>query len=364
MGMRAVCSLAAVLGHARAVHYESFGAFALAEHAIERPDLRGSPSHVVPHVQLGRELESGRYGALFVWGHNPVVVCPDAARVRTGMLRPDVFSVVHEQFLTETAKLADVVLPATMFPEHADVYRSFGHRRLQWAPAACTPPPGPRSNVAAFAAIARALGLPRACHDVTPESLCEELLAASHARLAPGDRERLRAGAPVRIAPPAPPDGKQWDTPSGKIELVSAACARAGRPSMATWQPDVVGESGAFWLVAAPSVHTHNSTFHHGPRHVKRAGKPRCCVHPADLRELGLAPGALLTLQNRRGRISLQADEDDSLPRGRVRVDGLPRAADVPEGVGINALVSSDLSDMGDGNVLYSTRVDLAPYSR
>jgi len=363
MGMRAVCSLAAVLGHARAVHYESFGAFALAEHAIERPDLRrGRPPRVVPHVQLGRELQSGRYGAFFVWGHNPAVVCPDAARVRAGMLRADVFSVVHEQFLTETAKLADVVLPATMFPEHADVYRSFGHRRLQWARAACTPPPGPRSNVATFAAIARALGLPRECCDVTPEALCEELLAASSARLAPGDRERLRAGEPVKITPPVPPDGKAWDTPSGKIELLSAACERTERPAMASWLPDDHGETGAFWLVAAPSVHTHNSTFHHGPRHLKRAGKPRCFLHPADLQSVGVAPGAMLTLKNRRGRVSLLADVDAAMPRGRVRVDGLPRAADVPEGVGINALVSCALSDMGDGNVLYSTRVDVLPY--
>jgi anaerobic selenocysteine-containing dehydrogenase len=128
---------------------------------------------------------------------------------------------------------------------------------------------------------------------------------------------------------------------------------------MATWQPEDRGEAGAFWLVAAPSVHTHNSTFHHGPRHLKRAGPPRCFVHPADLRALGITPGALLTLENRRARVSLLAAEDAALPRGRVRVDGLPRAADVPEGVGINALVSSDLSDMGDGNVLYSTRVDV-----
>jgi anaerobic selenocysteine-containing dehydrogenase len=358
MSMRAVCSLAAVLGRTERLHYESFGVFGLREDVIERADLRppGSARAPIRHVQLGRELVSGRYGALFVWGHNPAVTCPDTNRVRAGLAREDLFTVVHEQFRTETAELADVVLPATMFVEHADVYRSYGHRRVHWTQRALSAPAGPRSNVEAFAAIARALDLPRPCWDVTAESLCAELLEASRERLTPQGLMRLRAGLYWKMTPPAAPRG----TPSGKVELFSEAALALGQPPMATFVPDDgCGDARAFELVSAPSKFTHNSTFSHSPRHLARWGRPVAVLHPDDAAELGLCEGDLARLENATGRLSLPAALSSDMPRGLVRVDGLPRAADAPEGVGVNALVPGDVSDLGDGNVLYSTRVDV-----
>jgi len=359
MSMRAVCSLAAVLGRAERIHYESFGTFGLAENAIERPDLRpeGAPKRVVNHVRLGRELESGRYRALFVWGHNPAVTCPDAARVRAGMARDDVFAVVHEQFLTESAELADVVLPATTFVEHADVYRSYGHRRVQYSRKASNPPEGPRNNVAAFGAIARTLRLPPATWDTAPESLCEELLQASAARLGREGLANLRAGRSFKLEPDAQ---RGRETPSGKIELVSASAAAQGQPAMASYVPDdACGQKGEFWLTCAPSRATHNSTFNHSARHLARAGRPHVHMHRADAERLGLDAGEIATLANENGSLSLPVALSEDLPPGMLRVDGLPRACDVPEGVGINALVSGELSDLGESNVLYSTRVDV-----
>lgn len=355
--MRAVCSLAAVLGQADRVHYESFATFSLAEHVIERPDLRPSdtPLVKVQHVALGRELESGRYGALFVWGHNPAVTCPDARRVRAGLAREDVFVVVHEQFLTESAALADVVLPATMFLEHSDVYRSYGHRRLHWTRAALRPPLGPKCNVDAFGLIARALSLPPACFEPSAEELCEELLAASRERIGARGVARVRAGLFWKMTPPA---GR--GTPSGQVELESAAAAAQGQPPLASYVPDdACGLEGAFALLSAPSKFTHNSTYSHSPRHLARWGRPHVLLHPDDARAIGLVEGEPATLSNRHGRLTLPAQISATLPRGMVRVDGLPRAADAPEGVGVNALVPPDVSDLGDGNVLYSTRVDV-----
>jgi anaerobic selenocysteine-containing dehydrogenase len=355
--MRAICSLAAVLGHGDRLHYESFGSFGLAEEAIERPDLR--PADATPrqvrHVALGRELDGGRFDALFVWGHNPAVTCPDSARVRAGMAREDLFVVVHEQFLTETAQLADVVLPATMFLEHADVYRSYGHRRLHWTRQALRAPEGPRSNVDAFASIARALDLPPPCWDVSAEGLCEELLAASRERITPRGLARLRAGLAWKMTPPT-----ERGTPSGRIELSSRAAVALGQPELATYVPeDDAAEQGAFGLISAPSRFTHNSTYSHSPRHLARWGRPHVLLHPDDARALGLAEGDPATLSNRMGALTLPARPCADLPRGLVRVDGLPRAAEAPEGVGVNVLVSPDVSDLGEGNVLYSTRVDL-----
>ena len=332
------------------------------EHLIERPDLRlaDHPDARVPHVQLGRELDSGRYRALFVWGHNPAVMCPDAVRVRRALERDDLFVVVHEQFLTETAERADVVLPATMFTEHADVYRSYGHRRMHYSRRASVAPPGPRSNFEAFGAIARRLGLPAETFEGSPESICEEFLEASRERIGAENLQRVLAGEPLKIEP-APPVGKRWDTPSGKIELSSAAAAAEGQPRMATYVPDdACGGGGEYWLTCAPSKFGLNSTFSHSARHMARAGRPRVFVHPSDAARAGLLDGNPALLSNEHGALTLNAEFSLDMSPGVLRVDGVPRSCDVPEGVGINALVSPELSDLGRGNVLYSTRVDVA----
>jgi anaerobic selenocysteine-containing dehydrogenase len=149
-------------------------------------------------------------------------------------------------------------------------------------------------------------------------------------------------------------------TPSGKIELVSRAAADRGQPAMASYvEDDASGTRGAFWLVSAPSVHTHNSTFSHSARHLRRRGEHRAHLNPADAARLGLREGERVTLSNRLGRLTFVAALTDDVPHGLVRIDGLPRADDTPEGVGINALVPADVSDLGDSNTLYSTRVDV-----
>jgi anaerobic selenocysteine-containing dehydrogenase len=360
MSMRAVCSLVAVLGRPDRIHYESFACFGLAYDAIERPDLRppGARRDVIVQVQTGRELASGRFGAVFVWAHDPAVVCPEARLVREGLARDDLFVVVHEQFLTETAELADVVLPATMFPEHADVYRSYGHRRMQLARKACEPPPGPRCNVDAFAAIARALDLPRETWDVTPDGLAQELIEASMQRIGADNRAALERGAAVKLVPP---HEIGHGTPSGRVELVSRAAADRGQPEMASYVPDdASGTAGEFWLVCAPSVHTHNSTYSHSARHLRRRGAVPAHLHPDDAARLGLVEGARVRLSNRLGSITLHAALTTDVPRGLVRVDGLPRALDVPERVGINSLVPGEVSDLGDSNTLYSVRVEVS----
>lgn len=361
MAMRAVCSLAAVLGHGDRVHYESADHFGLAEHVLERSDLRpaGVPDRRAHHVQVGRDLEQGRYSAVLVWNHNPAVTLPDSRRVRRGLAREDVLVVVHEQFLTETAQLADVVLPAASFLEQTDVYRSFGHRWLQVSRRALEPPGQARGNVAAFASLARRLGLAREVWDVDEASLVLGLLEASRARLGSAILDRLLSGEPVKLSPR---EGTGRGTPSGRIELASAAAEAAGLPRVARYlADDAGGDDGPFWLVSAPSRATHNSTFSHSGRHLARRGPHRCHLHPLDAAELGVQAGEPLRVISPRGRITLPAHPSPDVPRGVVVVHGLPRASDTPEGVGVNALASSELSDMGSGNVHYSTRVRLEP---
>src|SRR6185436_10210741 len=182
---------------------------------------------VVKHVQLGRMLDEGRFRAVFVWCHNPAVVLPDSVRVRRGLAREDVFTVVHEHVLTETAELADVVLPATTFVEHEDVYRSYGHRRLQWTRPGARPRGEARSNVECFRAISKALGAPRECWEQGAHELVEGFLAASGASIGADELAELREGKPVKLHDQA---FVGWGTPSGKIELA--------RPEPAHYVPD------------------------------------------------------------------------------------------------------------------------------
>jgi anaerobic selenocysteine-containing dehydrogenase len=228
---------------------------------------------------------------------------------------------------------------------------------MQWSRPACRAPGEARSNVEAFAAIARRLGLSRAVWDVTEASLCAELLERSAARFTPAERAALHAGEAVKLAPRAVAG---WGTPSGKVELASARAEALGQPAVATFvEDDDAGDAGAFRLIPAPSRATHNSTFHHSPRHLRRAGPPTAWLAPADAAALGVAAGDRVRLSNARAALTLLVGVTEDQPPGTVRVDGMPRAADVPEGVGVNALVSPALADLGDGNVLYSARVDV-----
>jgi anaerobic selenocysteine-containing dehydrogenase len=359
--MRAVCSLAAVLGHAERVLFESSDHFGLAEQCIERPELRADRAHPAPCHQaaLGRELCNGRYEVVFVWGHNPAVTLPDSARVCAGLSRDDLFLVVHEQVMTETAQLADVVLPATFFFEHSDLYRSYGHRYLHFARKATEPPPGPRSNLSTFAAIARALKLPPATWDVTEESVVEEVLEASRERIGEANLERLRAGERVKL-PPLVRTGR--GTPSGKVELVSEAAVRLGQPDMASVVTE--DEVRELWLCPAPSVATHNSTYLASPWHLARAGAPCCWINPALARVKGIGEGDLVRLESDHGRLTLAARISDDVPENMVRVDGLPRPADCVEGYGVNVLTGPEISDLGNGATFFSTRVDLVAVAK
>ena len=358
MGMRAVCSLAAVLGAADRLHWESFEHFAIDDEVLRRSDLR--PAWAEPpisHLALGEALVEGRFRAALVWGHNPAVTVPDSARVRAGLAREDLFLVVHDLVLTETAKLADVVLPATGVHEHTDVYRSYGHRVMQLGRRACPAPAEQRSNVAVFRALGERLGLDRALWDVTEESLVDELLEANAARFTEGELARLRAGEPVKLAPRQVTDR---GTPSERIELVSERCEALGQGRVASYVPDDgAGMTGRFWFHTAPSVATHNSTYSTVSRHMARQGAPRVLVHPDDADELGLNGRARLS--NERGALTLDVERCPDLPRGLVRVDGFPDPRATPEGLSANALTSHVASDLGGGSAQFSARVDLAP---
>lgn len=357
--MRALCSLIAVHGLEQSFHFESGDVFPEVVAHITRKDLRPADARdrVVAQVALGHALEAGDFGAVFVWGHNPAVTLPGSSAVRRGLRRDDCFLVVHELFLTETAELADVVLPAASFLEQSDLYFSYGHRRMQHTRRILSPPGEACGNVEAFSRIARALGLPAEAWTKTEDELLDELAALANERLDDDGRARFAAGEPVKLEGTP---GRERGTPSGKLELVSARAEELGGPLLPSWSAgDEPREEGRFQLHCAPSEHSHNSTYLHSPRHLARIGAPTCALHPADAGELGLAAGDAVRLSNPRASLTLALRLDSGVARGMVLIDGLFRARDTREGLGLNALTVTDPGDLGNGNTYYSTRVDV-----
>jgi len=366
--MRAIAALCAVHGAADRLFFQSGDHFGLSTEIVDREDVHPEPDRpAVSQVGLGRLLEAGRFRAAFVWGHNPAATLPDAGAVRRGLARDDLFLVVHELFVTETARLADVVLPATALTEHSDVFRSYGHTTLQVGWRATDAPGEARSNVAAFSAIGRRLGFTgERGHgdDVTgplfeaeEDALVGALLAQNRARFTDDEYRRALAGDPVKLL-----DREFADrgTPSGKIELASEAAEAAGLARVPRFSADDgAGMAGTFRLISAPSTATHNSTYLHVARHAERLGAPLAHLHPADAEAAGVTDGAPVRLRSEFGATTLTARLDPDAPRKTVRVDGFVNEDLVPEGACINSLVSPEVSDLGGGNVLYSARVEV-----
>ncbi|MEZ6016353.1 MAG: molybdopterin-dependent oxidoreductase [Planctomycetota bacterium] len=359
--MRAVCALAATLGHADRVHFESSDHFGFDRAGVSRPELRPRPApQPISHVRLGSELETGRFRAAVVWAHNPVATVPDAGRVRAGLMRDDLFLVVHELMLTETARLADVVLPATAFVEHSDVYTSYGHRTVQVAWKSCKPTAEQRSNVDTFSALGRRLGFDApGLFDQDEDVLVGEFLAHNRRRFQGDEYRRAVQGEPVELAPRELADR---GTPSGKVELCGASGGRTLAPPTHVDDAEAgagVAQHEPYQLLLAPSIATHNSTYLHSSRHVARMGAPTAWLHPDDGRAEGLAEGARVRLANAYGALTLTVGWTEDLPRATVRVDGFVDVDAVPEPVGASALVPPSLSDLGGGSCLYSARVRL-----
>jgi anaerobic selenocysteine-containing dehydrogenase len=183
------------------------------------------------------------------------------------------------------------------------------------------------------------------------------ILEANRTRFTDDEWQRLHDHIPVELHAQEHADR---GTPSGKVELWSAAAVEAGLPAMAEYLPDDGGgHSGAYWLFPGPSKATHNSTFLHSERHLARLGPPTVEMNPSDAQAAGLESGVAVRVHNALGALTLKLEVQDSVPPGALHISGFVDEAQVPEGRNVNHLVSADLSDMGNGSVLFSTRVSV-----
>ena len=299
--------------------------------------------------------------ALFIQNTNPVVVAPDSARVRRGFLREDLFVCVHEQFMTETAKLADVVLPATMFLEHDDLYGAGGHTHIQIGPKLVEPPGECRSNHAVLQGLAERLGVGHPGFRMSAMELADATLRASGWPGAKAVIEAKWVDAADTFERSHFLSGFGW--PDGRFRFAPDWAGlgpnSAGMPALPDhWAAtDAATVDHPFLLVAAPARNFLNTSFTETPTSRKREGRPCCLIHPADAERLGVEDGGRVVLGNRQGEVAVDARIVDGMQPGTVVVESIWPNADFDRGMGINVLTSDEPAAPAGGAVFHDTAV-------
>ncbi len=363
------------------------GAFSWDKVTLERPDLMlASPlqrhARIVNMSELGRaltELSDPPVKALFVYNSNPAAVAPDQSQVLRGMARPDLFTVVHEQFFTDTADYADILLPATTFLEHKDVQGAYGHYYVQISNQAIAPLGEARSNVALFSELAQRMGFTEPCFRDTADDLIAQALRTSQPEKqdkwmagmteatlnAAGGHQRLQFASEKDGQPFLPFATGPFPTPSGRIEFFSEALAAKGLDPLPAFVPPEESRhtrQSAYSLEFLPRKADHymNSTFANLPGHqvMEAAHTNYLEMHTSDAAARGICEGDKVEIFNDRGTLQMNAHVHGHLPPGVV-ASRLNWNKLSPGGNNVNLLTSQALTDIGGGATFYSTLVEV-----
>jgi anaerobic selenocysteine-containing dehydrogenase len=269
------------------------------------------------------------------------------------------FMVVHEHFITPTARYADIVLPATTYLETEDIYRAYGAYYLQYAPAAVPPQGQARSNFRLAQELAQRMGLADPVFGMEAKAAIGELWRGATRPVAGLDLAEVFRGRPINIAPKG---GQEFRTPSGKLEFYSEQLARAGLAPMPDWQPDPQEQrDAARWplrLLTAPGYFQAHTAYSGVDFLRRREGMPYCVLHPDEARRRRLVDGGKVRLFNERGEVGLVLKVSDEVLPGVVLVPG-QRPDEETLGGTVNMLCSDRYTDMGDGATYQSTWLDV-----
>jgi anaerobic selenocysteine-containing dehydrogenase len=340
--------------------------------ALSRPDLSPAGTRMVNMVQLAEalhgELPGPRVRALFVYCANPAAVCPDQARVLEGLRRDDLYTVVHEQFPTDTADYADILLPATTHLEHFDLYGAYGHYYVQAHKAVVAPLAEAKPNNEVFRLLAERLGFEDDLFQVSDEELCRQALDD------PGfhglkveelvDRGFVRLRVPENYTPFA---NGSFPTATGKCQLRSEQMATAGLDPLAGYTPPAedprerpdLAAKYPLQLISPPSPHFLNSTFVNCRTHHTLAGEPTLEIHPHDAATRGIRTGQLVEVFNGRGSFQARASVEDSVQPGVVVAPSIWWNKMSQSCNNANSTTSSGLTDLGGGAVFFDNLVQV-----
>ena len=333
--------------------------------AVRRPDLQPGPRRVLNMVRFGRALlewQEPPLMALFIQSNNPATTCPEQALVRRGLAREDVFTVVHDTFLSDTARYADLVLPACTSFESEDLYRGYGTYYVQYGPQVLPPQGEAWPNYRLVAELARRLGLPDPVFRRTPREHMAALLDVHEGPVAGLRLEDLLDGMPRRLNVPAL--GHTFDhvfpTPSGKLQIACPELAARGLPDL----PDYVPATPAAYplrLVTAPGHHLHHSGFTGVASLRHDEGGPWVRLHPDDATPRGILQGQAVELFNDAGVVGLHARLTTDVSPGIVVVEGHRPQSHYLSGGPLNVLCSDRYADLGEGATYQDTWLDVRP---
>ncbi len=349
------------------------GSFPFNSEKLQMPELMqasplGRAARTINMTELGSTLlerNDPPVKALFVYNCNAAAVAPDSERVLEGLRRDDLFTVVHEQFFTDTTDYADIVLPATTFLEAKDVMGAYGHLFAQLSQAAIAPLGEARSNVRMFAELGRRMGFTEAAFTDDEDALIAQALDSEHPFFNGLTIERLTQEGHVALTLPTNEEGdslpfstRSWfRTPSGRGELTPVPRFVAPVES----RSNAASKEFPLEFLPRKADNFMNTTFANLPGHqqMERRTAGVLEMHPADAAPRGLATGDAVTIWNARGRITLLAQVGATVPPGVVasRLDWHKLSN---HGANVNALTSQRLTDIGGGATFYSTLVQVA----
>jgi molybdopterin guanine dinucleotide-containing S/N-oxide reductase-like protein len=389
MAVRAIAMLPCITGSWKEVggglQLSTSGSFlGLDRAAIERPDLMlNSPlrrnARVVNMSELGKALttlDEPPVKAIFVYNSNPAVVAPNNNDVLRGFLRPDLYTVVHEQFFTDTVDYADILLPATTFFEHKELQTGYGHYYLQISDQAIPPRGESRSNTELFSKLALAMGFEEECFQESVDEMIDRALRESDGQ-ATGDRheylrgitrERLEREGHVRLnvsdGPFLPFAQGGFFTPSGKAELYSEALAAAGLDPVASFIPPQESRHAnrartfPLELLSRKADNYLNTSFCNIDSLRKLEDPELLEISARDASCRGIRDGDWVRVFNHRGEVRLRAHVNGAVQPGVVAAR-LNWGRLAPDGKSINVLTSETLTDIGAGATFYSCLVEV-----
>lgn len=380
-GIRAITMLPCITGAWKhtggGIQLSTSGAFKLNKDFLERPDLMqrsplGRTARLINMAELGRaltKLDNPPVKAIFVYNSNPAAIAPNHNDVVRGFRRPDLFTVVHEQFFSDTTDYADIVLPATTFFEHKDLQNAYGHYYLQISNQAIAPLGEAKSNVQMFGELAQCMGFDEPCFRETVDEMIDGALNSPDPWLQGITREQLERDGHVRLKlgePEFVPFAQGgFATPDGKARLYNEELVQLGLDPVAKFIAPVESRHSEqarkypLELLARKADNFLNSSFCNvssvQPLEQKMNSLEMSRVD-ADLR--GIGTGDALRIFNDRGELRLRALVDGAVQPGVVATR-LNWSKLMPDGIGVNALTSERLTDFGGGPTFYSCLVEV-----
>ncbi len=342
--------------------YSTSGHFPLNLPGLVRLDLLPNPVRTLTMTRIGEgllDVDDPPVKALFVIAANPVGSNPHQTKVRRGLSREDLFTVVLEHFPTDTTDYADIVLPATMQTEHLDVIAGYGHLYLVWNEPAVAPPGECLSTSETFRRLARHMGMTEPSLYDSDEDLVRCLLDTDHPWLSGITVEELRKRgyARLNVGSPFLPFAEGFPTTSGRLEFHSERAARGGHDPLPGFTPPSDPGEGLV-LISAASHHFLNSTFGNNPELRRRAGAPAIVLHPEDAAARGIADADPVRVSNARGAYETVAEVSDRVRPG-VAATTKGHWAKFNGGATVNATIDERDSDLGHGAVFHDNRVEV-----